>query len=96
MLEAFRPELRVTDHALEAVRHLLWHPDLPYAARPAYGVLVAAAIGSMPVWARRELRLPWAPVTGPAVTRALGRAATSTIRWAMSPRPLSTVSGPGT
>ena len=48
MLEAFRPELRVTPHAREAVRYLLWHPDLPYAARPAYGVLVAAAIGSMP------------------------------------------------
>ena len=61
--------------------HLLWHPDLPYAARPAYGVLVAAAIGSMPGWARRELRLPWAPVTGPARHPAMGRAATSTIRW---------------
>jgi uncharacterized protein (DUF2236 family) len=93
VLEGFRPELRVTDHAREAVRHLLWHPDLPYAARPAYGVLVAAAIGSLPDWARRELRLPWAPVTGPAVTRALGRAATSTIRWALTPRPLSSASG---
>ena len=96
VLEAFRPELRVTPHAREAVRHLLWHPDLPYAARPAYGVLVAAAIGSLPDWARRELRLPWAPVTGPAVTRAMGRAATSTIRWAMTPPPqLSSTSGPG-
>ena len=95
VLEAFRPELRVTPHAREAVRHLLWHPDLPYAARPAYGVLVAAAIGSMPGWARRELRLPWAPLTGPAVTRAMGRAATSTIRWAMTPQRLSSTSGPG-
>ena len=85
VLDGFRPELRVTDHAHEAVRHLLWHPDLPYAARPAYGVLMAAAIGSLPAWARRDLRLPWVPVTGPAVSTALGRAATSTIRWAMTP-----------
>ena len=95
VLEAFRPELRVTPHAREAVRHLLWHPDLPYAARPAYGVLVAAAIGSLPGWARRELRLPWAPVTGPAVTTAMGRAATSTIRWAMTPQRVSSINGPG-
>ncbi len=95
VLEGFRPELRVTPHAHEAVRHLLWHPDLPYAARPAYGVLVAAAVGSLPDWARRELRLPWAPVTGPPVTRALGRAATSTIRWAMSPPAPSRSAGQG-
>ncbi len=99
VLESYRPELRVTDHAREAVRHLVWHPDLPYAARPAYGVLIAAAIGSMPAWARRDLRLPWLPVTGPAVTRALGKAATSTIRWAMRPPavvvPAAATSGQG-
>ena len=32
----------------EAVSYLIWHPDLPLAARPPYGVLVAAAIGLMP------------------------------------------------
>ena len=67
--------------------YLVWHPALPYAARPAYGVLVAAAVGLLPAWTRRPLRLPWLPVSGPVVTRTLGTLATSTIRWALTPPP---------
>ena len=85
VLESFGPELRVTDHARDAVSYLLWHPELAMPLRPAYGVLMAAAIGLMPDWTRRPLRLPWPPVSGPLVTRALGRVATRTIRWAMDP-----------
>ena len=50
---------------------------------PAAGISLAAAaaIGLLPTWARRELRLP--PV-GPVSNRVLGAAATRTIRWAMS------------
>ena len=70
VLESFRPELEATDHAREAVSFLVWHPPLPWAARPAYGVLVAAAIGLMPVWTRRPLRLPWLPVSERTVVRA--------------------------
>jgi uncharacterized protein (DUF2236 family) len=84
-LAGFRPELRSTDHAREAIRYLLWHPELPVAARPAYLTLAAAAIGLMPVWTRRQLRLPWLPVTERTAVRALGHAATGTIRWAMTP-----------
>jgi uncharacterized protein (DUF2236 family) len=86
-VEAFRPELFATQHARDAVSFLLWHPDLPLAARPAYGVLVAAAVGLMPVWTRRPLRLPWFPVSERTVVRALGTAATGTIRWALRPPP---------
>ena len=84
-LAAFRPELRSTEHAREAIRYLLWHPELPAAARPADLTLAAAAIALMPVWTRRQLRLPWLPVTERTVVRALGHAATGTIRWAMTP-----------
>jgi uncharacterized protein (DUF2236 family) len=84
-LAAYRPELRGTDHAHDAVRFLLWHPELPAAARPAYLVLAAAAVGLMPAWSRRELRLFRLPVTERTVVRALGHAATGTIRWAMAP-----------
>lgn len=84
-LHAFRPELRATDHARDAVRFLMLHPDLPLVARPAYAVLFAAAVGLMPAWTRRPLRLPRLPVTERTVVRALGRAATGTIRWAMTP-----------
>ena len=84
-LAAYRPELRGTDHAHDAVGFLLRHPELPVAARPAYLVLAAAAIGLMPAWSRRELRLFRLPVTERTVVRALGHAATGTIRWAMAP-----------
>jgi uncharacterized protein (DUF2236 family) len=84
-LEAFRPELRGTDDAREAVSYLLFKPPLPLAARAPYGVLVAAAIGLMPRWTRRHLRLPWLPVSERTVVRALGAAATGAIRWAMTP-----------
>ena len=84
-LEAFRPELRVTGHARDAVSYLLWRPPLPIALRPAYGVLMAAGIGLMPRWTRRPLRLPSHPVSDRTVVKALGTLATSTIRWAMAP-----------
>lgn len=83
-LEAFRPELRATDHARDAVRFLALHPDLPLPARPAYLVLFAAAVGLMPAWTRMPLRLPLLPVSERTVVRALGRVATGTIRWAMT------------
>jgi uncharacterized protein (DUF2236 family) len=85
LLAGYRPELRATPEAREAVSYLLFRPPLPVAARVPYGVLVAAAIGLMPRWTRRPLRLPWLPVTERTVVRALGTFATSTIRWALTP-----------
>jgi uncharacterized protein (DUF2236 family) len=84
-MAAFRPELRGTPEAREAVRFLLFRPPLPLPARAPYGVLVAAAVGLMPAWTRLPLRLPWLPVTERTVVRVLGTAATGTIRWAMTP-----------
>lgn len=84
-LAAFRPELQATDHAREAVRYVLWRPPLPVPVRPAYGVLVAAAVGLLPRWTRRPLGLPWLPVSERTVVRALGTAATGTLRWALTP-----------
>ncbi|SFC67902.1 Uncharacterized conserved protein, DUF2236 family [Nocardioides terrae] len=83
-LAAYRPELRATPEAQEAVGYLLFKPPLPAAARVPYGVLVAAAVGLMPRWTRRPLRLPWLPVAERTVVRALGGLATGTIRWAMA------------
>jgi len=83
-LEAYRPELRGTSEAREAVRYLLLKPPLPVAARAPYAVLVAAAVGLMPRWTRLPLRLPWLPVSERTVIRVLGGAAVGTIRWAMA------------
>ena len=85
VLADYRPELRGTAEAREAVRYVLLKPPLPLAARPPYGVLAAAAVGLMPAWTRMPLRLPYLPVSERTVVRVLGGAATSTIRWAMSP-----------
>jgi uncharacterized protein (DUF2236 family) len=84
-LAAYRPELRGTRDAREAVSYLMLRPPLPIAARAPYGVLVAAAVGLMPRWTRLPLRLPWLPVSERTVVRALGGLATGTIRWAMTP-----------
>jgi len=84
-LAGYRPELRGSRQGREAIHFLIRHPDLPIAARPAYLVVVAAAVGLMPLWTRRHLRLPWLPVTERTAVRVLGRAATGTIRWALLP-----------
>ena len=84
-MAGFRPELRGTPQAREAIRYLLVKPPLPVVARPPYGVLASAAIGLMPVWTRRHLRLPWLPVVERTVVRGLGGAAVGAIRWAMTP-----------
>ena len=86
-LAAFRPELRSTPEAREAVRYVLLGPPLGLPERLPYAVLVAAAVGLMPRWARWPLRLPWLPVTERTVVRALGTLTTGTIRWAMTPPP---------
>jgi uncharacterized protein (DUF2236 family) len=86
-IEDYRGELRATREAREAASFMLLHPPLPLAARAPYAVLAAAAVGLMPRWARWPLRLPWLPITERTVVRALGGAATSTIRWALTAPP---------
>ena len=97
VLASYRPELRGSPEAREAVGFLLLRPPLPVLARAPYLVLVAAAVGLMPRWTRGPLRLPWLPVSERTVVRALGSLATGTIRWAMSAQgPASTSSAAAT
>ncbi len=84
-LEGFRGELEGTPTAQRAARFLLVRPPVPLALRIPYGVLSAAAVGSLPPWARRPLRLPYLPLAEATAVRAAGIALTSTIRWAMRP-----------
>jgi uncharacterized protein (DUF2236 family) len=82
-LAAYRPELASTPAAREAARFLLLNPPLPMLARAPYGGLAAAAVSTLPLWARRKLLLPYLPVTERVLVRATGTALTRTIRWAM-------------
>lgn len=83
-LKAYRPELAGTREARQAARFMLLQPPLPMAARPAYAVLAAAAVGTLPAWARWPLRLPYLPVAEATVVRLAGDSVVRTIRWAMS------------
>lgn len=89
-IEAYRPELAGTPAARQAARFLLLRPPLPLPARAPYGVLAATAVSMMPWWARRELWLPYLPVTEATAVRAAGTLATRTIRWALSTPPTPT------
>jgi uncharacterized protein (DUF2236 family) len=84
VLADYRPELRGTTEARQAARFILLQPPVPWAARPAYGVLTAAAVGLLPWWTRWPLRLPYLPLAEATVVRAAGDGLTRTIRWALT------------
>jgi uncharacterized protein (DUF2236 family) len=84
-LAAYRPELAGTAEARDAARFMLLQPPLPLAARAPYAVLAAAAVASLPRWARWPLRLPYLPVAEATVVRLAGDGLVRTIRWAMTP-----------
>lgn len=82
-LAAYRPELEGTDAARRTARFLLLKPPLSVLARAPYSGLAASAVSLLPLWARRQLRLPYLPMTERVLVRATGTALTGTIRWAM-------------
>ncbi|MEU0333905.1 oxygenase MpaB family protein [Streptomyces sp. NPDC006193] len=88
-LAAHRPGLRATAEARAAARFLLLQPPLPLVARPFYGGLAANAVALLPPWARGMLWLPRLPLVEDIAVRPAGHALTRTIRWAMTPPPLS-------
>jgi uncharacterized protein (DUF2236 family) len=82
-LRMFRPELSASPEAKEAARYLVLTPPLPIPARIGYSAIAAAAISTLPGWARMELRLPYAPVADALVGRPLGEAVTRLFRWVL-------------
>jgi len=82
-IESYRSELAGTPASRDAARFLLFHPPLPWSARPGYGALAGAAVALLPVWARQHLALPSLPLAERAVALPLGGAATTVIRWAL-------------
>jgi hypothetical protein len=59
-------------------------PPLPLLARPPYAVLAAAAVASLPPWARWPLRLPYLPVAEATAVRLAGHGLLSGLRWVMA------------
>lgn len=86
-LADYRGELRGTAQARAASRFLVWKPPLPLLARAPYGLLAAAAVAELPMWTRRQLWLPFLPITESTLVPLGGRGLVGTIRWAMYPEP---------
>jgi uncharacterized protein (DUF2236 family) len=87
-LDGYRPELRGTKEAREAARFLVLTPPVPLPARAAYRVLAASAVSLLPVWLRRQLWLPWLPVTERLAVRPAGDALAHMLRWALTEVPV--------
>ncbi|MFD4637201.1 oxygenase MpaB family protein [Lentzea sp. NPDC058436] len=83
-LQSYRAELRGTAEAREAARFLLLKAPLPVLARGPYAVLSATAVGTLPVWARRPLRLPYLPIAEATGVRFAGHALMRGLRWVTS------------
>lgn len=83
-VEEARPELVLTDAARDAARFLLVEPPLPPAVRPVYAGLAAAALASLPDWARTGLPDVRVPAR---LARPAGALVTRLIRWALPPAP---------
>lgn len=84
-LQAYRPELEGTPQARSTARFLLLRPPLPAVARPPYAILAAAAVASLPGWARRPLWLPRLPLTEATAVRAAGHGVVGMLRWISTP-----------
>jgi uncharacterized protein (DUF2236 family) len=82
-MTAYRAELASTPAARAAARFLLLRPPVPLLARGPYAILGAAAVASLPTWARWPLRLPRLPIAEATVVRASGRTLVATIGWVM-------------
>ncbi len=83
-LLGFRDELSVGSQARDAWRFLL-APPLPLLARPAYGIIVAAAVSSLPDWIRQDLNIPRVPLLEPLAVRPAAIALTKGLGWLLSP-----------
>ena len=81
-LAMFRHELQSTPEARDVAKYLLLEPPIDLASRIPYSLIAAAAVATLPVWARAELRLPYLPVTERAVVRPIGHVIAAGIRWA--------------
>lgn len=86
-LASYRPVLRATPAATDAASFLLHEPPVPWAVRPGYAALAAAAVDSLPPWVREELGLPLHGRLASAVARGAGHVATRGIRWLLGAQP---------
>jgi uncharacterized protein (DUF2236 family) len=91
---AVRPELRLTPEAKVARNFVLrgvgrWPHEVT-----TYGLLIAAAQGCLPTWARRQLRLAALPAGDKLAVRPAARMLSTALRWVATPVPEPTGGAP--
>jgi uncharacterized protein (DUF2236 family) len=82
-----RPELHATTDARRTARWLAVAP-VPLAVRAPYAVIAPAAIGLLPAFVRRDLRVPLPPAFEPLVVRPAAFALMRTLDWVMEALPV--------
>ena len=86
-LDRFRTECVYGDQAKEAVRFLMV-PGVPIAMQGPYRLISAAAVASLPSWARKMLRIPVPPGLTTLAINPSAAAMTRVLGWMMSDRSL--------
>ncbi len=86
-LEAYRPELTLSEPAREARNFVLVGVRRTPHEVAAYGILSAAAQGVLPRWAGRELRLPAIPLADRMAVQPAAGLLAGAMRWVVPPLP---------
>ena len=84
VIDAYRPELQVTDAARRAAHFLIEEPPVSGVEVLGYRALASAAVRTLPRWAREMLDLPTLPVPDRLALRVLGRPTVSAVRWMLT------------
>ncbi|MCA1783147.1 MAG: oxygenase MpaB family protein [Dermatophilaceae bacterium] len=84
VIDAYRPELEVTDAARRAAHFLLDEPPVSGIEVLGYRALASAAIRTLQPWAREMLGLRTAPAPDRVALAVLGRPTVSAVRWLLS------------
>ncbi len=80
-MASYKPEFHVSVAGRKSVRFLLNVPGLNPVQRAGYLVVMAGAVGSLPRFAQRQLRLPVLPGADRLAMRPAAMALTRTLGW---------------
>lgn len=84
VIEAYRPELELTDAARRAADFLLHEPPVAGPETIGYRLLASAAVRTLQPWARDMLGIRTLPLPDRLVRRVLNTPTVSTVRWLLT------------
>lgn len=84
MIEAYRPELELTDAARRAADFLLHEPPVAGPETVGYRLLASAAVRTLQPWAREMLGVKTLPLPDGLVRRVVNTPTVSMVRWLLT------------